>query len=182
MCHATEHFTPQYLQDANMCNTPIPLEEVSNGVVNSHTKENITRHSQLISNPVLRDVWLKDMCIELGRISNGYKYTKGTQTIHCMTHEEIKCIPGYITVKYAHIVVDFRPQKKDPNRVRITVDGNLIDYPYELTTRTSDITTSRVMWNSVISTPGAKYACADVKTSISLRLLTDSNTCECEST
>ena len=60
-------------------------------------------------------------------------------------------------------MVDFRPQKTDPNRFRITVGGNLIDYPYELATRTADLTTSKVMWNSVISTPGAKYACADVK-------------------
>ena len=80
-----------------------------------------------------------------------------------MTHEEIKCIPGDITVTYACIVVDFRTQKTDPNRVRITVGGNLIDYPYELTTRTADITTSKVMRNSVIITPGAKYECADVK-------------------
>ena len=53
--------------------------------------------------------------------------------------------------------------KTDPNRVRITLGGNLIDYPYKLTTRTYDLTTSKLMWNSVISTPGAKYACADVK-------------------
>ena len=84
-----------------------------------------------------------------------------------MTHEKIKCIPGDRKLTYARIVVDFRMQKIDPNRVRITVGGNLIDYPYELTTRTADITTSKVMWNSVISTPGAKYVCADVKTFIS---------------
>ena len=41
--------------------------------------------------------------------------------------------------------------------------GNLIDYPYELTTRTADLTTSKVMWNSVISTPGARYVTTDVK-------------------
>ena len=64
---------------------------------------------------------------------------------------------------YACVVVDFRPKTTDPNRVRITVGGNQIDYPYELTTRTADLTTSKVMWNIVISTPGAKYACADVK-------------------
>ena len=64
---------------------------------------------------------------------------------------------------YARIVVDFRPQKTDPNRVRITVGRNLIYYPYELTTLTADLTTSKGIWNSVISTPGAKYACADVK-------------------
>ena len=103
------------------------------------------------------------MLIELGRLSNGYKYTKGTHKIHYMTHEEINCTPKYRTVTYARIVVDFRPQKTDPNRARITVGGDLIDYPYELTTCTADLTTSKVMWNSVISTPGAKYVCAYVK-------------------
>ena len=104
-----------------------PLEEAANGMVHPDTKETITRYSELINDPVLRFVWIIAMCIEPGRLSNGYKDTKGTQTVHYMTHEEIKCIPGYRTVTYAHIVVDFRPQKKDPNRVRITVGGNLID-------------------------------------------------------
>ena len=69
---------------------PTPLEEVSNGVVHPQTKETIKRYNQLINDPVLRVVWLKSMCIELVRLSNGYKDTKGTQTIHYMTHEEIK--------------------------------------------------------------------------------------------
>ena len=132
-------------------------------MVHPDTKETITRYSQLINDPVLIVVWLKAMCIKLGRPSNGYKDTKGKQTIHHINHEEIKCIPGDRTVTYACIVVDFRPQKTDPNRVRITVGGNLIDHPYDLTTRTADLTTSKVIWNSVIITPGAKYACADVK-------------------
>ena len=79
MCHATEHFTPQCLQNANMYNMSTPLEEVSNCVVHPHTKETITIYSQFINDPVLRDVWLKAMCIEPGRPSNGYKDTKGTQ-------------------------------------------------------------------------------------------------------
>ena len=63
---------------------------------------------------------------------------------------------------YARIVVDFRPQKEDPNRVRITAGGNLIQCPGELTTRTADLTTTKIVWNSVISTEGAIYACLDV--------------------
>jgi hypothetical protein len=43
------------------------------------------------------------------------------------------------------------------------VGGNLIEYPYELTTRTADLTTSKILWNSVISTPGARFAAADIK-------------------
>ena len=70
-----------------MCNKPTPLEEVANDVVHPDPKETITRHSQLLNDPVLRVVWFKAMCIQLGRLSNGYKDTKGTQKIHYMTHE-----------------------------------------------------------------------------------------------
>ena len=47
--------------------------------------------------------------------------------------------------------------------MRITVGGNLIDYPGELTTRTADLTTTKLLWNSVISTPGARYSTVDIK-------------------
>ncbi|KAL7524496.1 hypothetical protein ACHAXR_001939, partial [Thalassiosira sp. AJA248-18] len=103
------------------------------------------------------------MCKELGRLAQGFEDTEGTDTVRFLTHEEIRDIPPDRTVTYARIVVDYRPQKSDPNRVRITAGGNLIDYPYELTTRTADLTTTKVLWNSVVSTPGAKYAAADAK-------------------
>ncbi len=63
---------------------------------------------------------------------------------------------------YACIVINHQPQKDDPNRVRITVGGNLINYPYELTTRTADIVSAKIMWNSVVSTPGAKFGGANI--------------------
>ena len=79
-----------------------------------------------------------------------------------MTHAEISNIPLDRVVTYARIVVDYRPQKEDPNRVRITAGGNLIKYPGELTTRTADLTTAKLLWNSTISTDGARYSCLDV--------------------
>ena len=99
----------------------------------------------------------------IGAACPSYKDTKGTNTIKFLTPDEIHHIPNNRTVTYARIVVDYRPQKEDPNRVRITVGGNLIDYPYELSTRTADLTTTKIMWNSVISTPGARYITSDVK-------------------
>jgi hypothetical protein len=44
------------------------------------------------------------------------------------------------------------PKKDDPNRVRITVGGNLIDYPYELTTRTADMVSAKIIqhtWSQI---------------------------------
>ena len=72
-------------------------------------------------------------------------------------------IPADRTVTYTRIVVDFRPQKDDPNRVRITAGGNLIVYPDELTTQTADLITTKIMWNSFLSTQGAQYMCIDIK-------------------
>ena len=66
------------------------------------------------------------------------------------------------TPSYARIVVDFRPQQLDPNRVRITASGNLIKCSGKLTTRTADIATTIIIWNSVISTEGARYRCLNV--------------------
>ena len=40
---------------------------------------------------------------------------------------------------------------------------NLINYPHELTTRTADITISKCMQNSALSTRGARYVCSDAK-------------------
>ena len=64
---------------------------------------------------------------------------------------------------YARIVVDFRPQKEHPTSVGITAGGNLIQYAGELTTGTADSAVTKMVWNSLISTPGAKYACFDVE-------------------
>ncbi|KAL7466426.1 hypothetical protein ACHAXS_006719, partial [Conticribra weissflogii] len=53
--------------------------------------------------------------------------------------------------------------KPDPNRVKITVGGNLIEYPHEVTTQTADLVTTKILWNSVVSYPNTKYVYADVK-------------------
>ena len=46
--------------------------------------------------------------------------------------------------------------------MRITVGGNLLKDDQELTVRTADLTTSKVMWNSTISTPGARSMCSNI--------------------
>ena len=80
-----------------------------------------------------------------------------------MSPQDIPNIPNDRVVTYARVVVDHCPQKADPNRNQITAGGNLINYPGKLTTRTADITTSKLHWNSILSTPDAKYMCLDIK-------------------
>jgi hypothetical protein len=72
-------------------------------------------------------------------------------------------VPPNKTVTYGRFVVDVRSKKEEINRVRLTAGGNLIRYDGDVSTRSADLTTSKCLWNSVISTPGAKYMCFDVK-------------------
>jgi len=135
---------------------------MANGVVHPITQETITKYEKLAHDPIMRDTWTKAMCKELGRLMQGFDTTKGEDTVFFMTIDEIKQIPKDRTVTCARIVVDYQPQKEDPNRVRITVGGNLIDYPGELTTRTADLTTAKILWNSTLIPSGTKFGAADV--------------------
>ncbi len=53
----------------------------------------------------------------------------------------------------------------------MTAGGNLIKYVSELMTHTANLTTAKIVWNSVLSTPGVKYACFDIGNMCSHMLL-----------
>ena len=80
-----------------------------------------------------------------------------------MDSSKVKNIPKNRTVTYGQIEVNYRAHKTNPNRVRITAGGNLIKHPGDITTLTADLTTSEKLWNSVLSTKGARYMCIDIK-------------------
>ena len=79
-----------------------------------------------------------------------------------MNHEDIKQILKAGKKTYANPVVDHCPQKEDPNRIRITAGGNLIDCDGKLSVPTASIDTAKLHWNSVVSTASAKYMCIDI--------------------
>ncbi|KAL7465745.1 hypothetical protein ACHAXS_006062 [Conticribra weissflogii] len=118
-----------------------------------------------MKDPATWDVWTRAFGKEIGGLAQGDYKTRelGSDTIFFLNHQKLANIPKDRTITYARIVVDYRPQKADLNRVQITAGGNLINYPGELTTHTANITSTKIMWNSVISTPGARYACFDLK-------------------
>ena len=68
-------------------------------------------------------------------------------------------------VTYGRIVLDDRPQKTEPERTRTTADRDRIKYPDDVRMPTANLTTSKVLINSTISTLGAKLFTMDVKTS-----------------
>jgi hypothetical protein len=98
---------------------------------------------------------------ELGHLAQGVSNrVQGTDTIFFVP---FSAIPTDRTVTYGRLVCDYRPQKSEPERTRLTVGGNLITYPYDVSTDTSDLTTAKLVINSTISTPGARHMLIDIK-------------------
>ncbi len=54
------------------------------------------------------------------------------------------------------------PQKKEPNRSRLTFGGDRINYPFDTSTPTADLTTIKMLWHLVLSTENAKFITANV--------------------
>lgn len=111
------------------------------------------------------DLWILSNVQEYGRLFQGcppagIPISEGTNTCRFIKRSEV---PNGRKVTYARIVVADRPQKTQPRRVRITVGGNLIEYPGEVSTKTSDLTTVKILINSTISTKNARFMCLDIK-------------------
>ena len=110
------------------------------------------------------DLWEESNCEEIGRLAQGLgegsSIPKGTNTIFFMERDKV---PKGRSITYLRCVVADRPEKPQPRRVRWTVGGNLVDYDGDCSTKTADITTTKLLINSVLSTPNAKYMTLDLK-------------------
>merc|ERR1711966_548503 len=118
-------------------------------------------YRDLLKDPELRDTWSKSLANELGRLAQGIRDIKGTNTIFFIPKNEIPQ-DRWKDVTYGRIVVNYRPGKEEKNRSRLTVGGDRIDYPFAVSTPTCDLPTIKLLWNSVLSTPGARYFTMDI--------------------
>ena len=60
-------------------------------------------------------------------------------------------------------VCDVRPQKAEVNRTWLTIGGNRIHFPVECGMPTADMLLVKILFNSVVSTCGAKFMCITIK-------------------
>jgi hypothetical protein len=117
-----------------------------------------------MQDPATSEVWMRALGKDFGEVCQGDDKmgTKGTDAIFVMDPKDVPNIPKDQPPTYAKVVVAYYPQKEDPYQIRITAGGNLINYHGELTTRTADMTTAKLHWNSVLSTPKARYMCLNI--------------------
>eukprot|EP00804_Cyclotella_cryptica_P017806 CCRYP_001203-RA/>CCRYP_001203-RA protein AED:0.57 eAED:0.82 QI:0/0/0/1/0/0/2/0/153 len=110
----------------------------------SYYWETITSYKKLIACPLLRDVWTTAFGKEFGNLAQGDRKT-GERDEHIVCHDTFAST-GHTMRPYCHL------RAHDPNRCVSPLAAIKSSYPGELTTRTADLTTSQILWNSVLST------------------------------
>jgi hypothetical protein len=133
---------------------------MANAVINQDAGASL-EYFHLIQDETTFPVWNKAAANKCVRLAQGVgKRIEVSNIIFFIPRQAIS--KGKI-VNYGRFVVDIRPNKTETHPVRLTLGGNLIQYPGYASTRSADLTTSKCLCNSTISTEGAKYMCLDVK-------------------
>jgi hypothetical protein len=185
--YPTWHTITQTQEEENHCITRMPCPQAellsthcspiaqwASAIIDRETGATMEyRHLQ--KSPKHKQTWTTSFVNELGRLTQGVGgRVQGTNTVYFWPYRDIADNwRGDVT--YGRIVVGFRPQKEEPYRTRLTVGGNLIDYPGNVSTPTADTATEKLVINSVVSTPKAKYMCGDIKNFILARQWNDLN-------
>ena len=108
-----------------------------------------------------KDTWETSFANELVSLAQGVgNRIEGTNTIN---FRQKSAVPRNKKVTYGRLVYDIKEHKTETYRTRLTVGRNLLDFPGLLSTPTATVTTAKCIFNSVISTTGAKCLIADVK-------------------
>ncbi len=109
-------------------------------------------------------MWAKSAANECGRLAQGLKdgRVKGTNTIKFIRKDKV---PGkrIKDIMYRSFSCDFKPNKEEKERTRLTVGGDRINYPDDCGTPTADMILFKILVNSILSTPNTKCIMIDIK-------------------
>ena len=123
----------------------------------------LLQYRHLIKRKEYREVWSRSYGNELGRLAQGLPgRVEGTNTLYFILKSEVPS-DRFKDVTYGQIVCNYRAEKEDPNRARLVVGGDRINYPGDVGTPTADMLTVKLLLNSVVSTPLAKFFTVDIK-------------------
>jgi hypothetical protein len=120
----------------------------------------------LLVNPKYKELWGKSYTTELGRLAQGIPgISKDTDTIVFITRDEIP-FTRLKDVTYGRVCINYCPEKDDPNRMRLTIGGNRVNFPRDCSMPTVDMVAVKLHLNSVILTKGARYCTIDLKVKV----------------
>jgi hypothetical protein len=114
----------------------------------------------LMKDPRLQPLWTQGFGNEYGSLFQGIRDIPGTDTCVFI---KLTNIPKDRNITYGKIVCDYKPHKKEKERVRLTVGGDRLDYSGDVATSTADITTFTILIKSTLSTEDATMMMMDIK-------------------
>ena len=153
LTEATSQFNPQQARSRQY-----PLQfliDWAQPVLDDDTGD-LLEYRHLLKHPQHKVVWTSSFGKEICRLATT------TDTLSFKSKTEIPT-ERRKDITYGRIVCTYRSEKKDPYRTRITMGGNLINYPDDCGTPTADLISVKLMLNSVISTMNAKFMTIDLK-------------------
>eukprot|EP00956_Cyclotella_meneghiniana_P014612 scaffold21966_cov36-Cyclotella_meneghiniana.AAC.2 len=111
----------------------------------------------------MKKEWQVSAADEFGRLAQGVggRIKNPTDTFTFIREEDIPR-DRKKDVTYGSFTCSVRPEKADPNRTRFTAGGDKINYPGEVATPTAEMLVTKILFNSVFSTPGAKFMTMDI--------------------
>jgi hypothetical protein len=137
----------------------------ANAVIDEDTGKSM-EYRDLLKDPRHREDWSRAAANKFWRLLNGVGKNKdgtqqvvGTNTCHWIKRSQV---PRGKKVTYAWTVVAIRTEKAEQKRLRITAGGDRLDYPDETSTDTASLDTTKILINSVLSTPGARMGAIDI--------------------
>ena len=124
------------------------------------------KHRQLINHPDpdTNQTWRTSTANEIGRLFQGVggRIKNPTNTCHFVKKDQVPA-ERFKDVTYAKFECTERPQKAKKHRTRAVLGGNRIHFPGDTGTPTAEMLLVKIMLNSVISTPGARFMSIDIK-------------------
>jgi hypothetical protein len=118
------------------------------------------QYKDLMKDAILGPLFEIGLSNGLGRICQGIPDVAGTNTAFFI---ELTRIPKDRKITYGKLVCDFKPNKTEKHRVRLTVGGDRLDYSGDTATSTADITTFKILITSTLSTTEAKMMMMEIK-------------------
>jgi hypothetical protein len=117
-------------------------------------------YTALMKDPSLQPLWKRGFGNELGRLFQGLCDIPGTYTCFFV---KLTNIPKGRKITYGNFFGDYKPHKKEKERVRLTVGGDRLDYSGDVATSTADITTFKILINSNLSNADEAMMMMDIK-------------------
>jgi hypothetical protein len=113
----------------------------------------------LMKDSHLQSLWKRGFGNECGRLFQGVRTIPGTDTCYFI---KLTNVPKDRKITYCKKICDNKPDKKEKERVWLTVGSDRLDNSGDVATSTTNITTFNILINSTLSTEDADMMMMDI--------------------